>query len=133
MFIKYTLKDSIIGIYQSLLPDLSWPHSIENIIYYIDNYKKIIDYFKKKYPDKVYDISLEHLTKNKEEVSKEIFNFCNIKWSSDVLEFYKRKDLDFRTTSYILIRNKITIYNTNKYSEYYYIFDEFQKKYSWLK
>tara|TARA_B100000427_G_scaffold322179_1_gene323814 strand:+ start:144 stop:1496 length:1353 start_codon:yes stop_codon:yes gene_type:complete len=127
------LKDSIIGIYQSLLPDLSWPHSIENIIYYIDNYKKIIDYFKKKYPDKVYDISLENLTKNKEEVSKEIFNFCNIKWSSDVLEFYKRKDLDIRTTSNIQIRNEITIYNTKKYSEYYYIFDEFQKKYSWLK
>ena len=127
------LKDSIIGIYQSLLPDLSWPHSIENIIYYIDNYKKIIDYFKKKYPDKVYDISLENLTKNKEEVSKEIFNFCNIKWSSDVLEFYKREDLDIRTTSNIQIRNKITIYNTSKYSGYYYIFEEFQEKYSWLK
>tara|TARA_X000000368_G_C22754460_1_gene589827 strand:- start:104 stop:721 length:618 start_codon:yes stop_codon:yes gene_type:complete len=127
------LKDSIIGIYQSLLPDLSWPHSIENIIYYIDNYKKIIDYFKRKYPDKVYDISLENLTKNKEEVSKEIFNFCNIKWSSDVLEFYKREDLDIRTTSNIQIRNKITIYNTSKYSEYYYIFEEFQEKYSWLK
>ena len=127
------LKDSIIGIYQSLLPDLSWPHSIENIIYYIDNYKKIIDYFKKKYPDKVYDISLENLTKNKQEVSKEIFNFCNIKWSSDVLEFYKREDLDIRTTSNIQIRNKITIYNTSKYSEYYNIFEEFQEKYSWLK
>ena len=127
------LKDSIIGIYQSLLPDLSWPHSIENIIYYIDNYKKIIDYFKRKYPDKVYDISLENLTKNKEEVSKEIFDFCDIKWSSNVLEFYKREDLDIRTTSNIQIRNKITIYNTSKYLEYYYIFEEFQEKYSWLK
>ena len=41
------LKDSIVGIYQSLLPDVSWTHSIENIIIYIDNYKKIMDYFKK--------------------------------------------------------------------------------------
>ena len=33
--------------------------------------------------------------------------------------FYKRDDLDIRTTSNIQIRNKITSYNTNKYSKYY--------------
>ena len=37
------------------------------------------------------------------------FNFCNIKWNSYVLEYYKRVDLDIRTTSNIQIRNKITI------------------------
>ena len=127
------LKDSIVGTYQSLLPDLSWTHSIGNIINYIDNYKKIIKFFKKKYPDKIYDISLEYLTQNKEEVSREIFNFCNIKWNSKVLEFYKRDNLDIRTSSNIQIRNKITEYNSNKYSKYYNLFKEYQEKYPWLK
>ena len=127
------LKDSIVGIYQSLLPDVSWTHSIENIIIYIDNYKKIMDYFKKKYPDKIFDISLEYLTNNKEEVSKNIFNFCNIKWNSNVLEFYKRHDLDIRTTSNIQIRNKINSYDTKKYSQYYNLFENYKDKYNWLK
>ena len=127
------LKDSIVGIYQSLLPDVSWTHSIENIIIYIDNYKKIMDYFIKKYPDKIFDISLEYLTNNKEEVSKNIFNFCNIKWNSNVLEFYKRHDLDIRTTSNIQIRNKINSYDTKKYSQYYNLFENYKDKYNWLK
>ncbi len=128
-----SLKDSIVGIYQSLLPDLSWTHSIENIINYIDNYKKIISYFKKKYPNNIYDVSLENLTHNKDKVSKEIFDFCNIKWNPSVLEFYKREDLDIRTTSNIQIRNQISEYNSNKYSRYYKLFDIFKDKYSWLK
>ncbi len=127
------LKDSIVGIYQSLLPDISWTHNIENIISYIDNYKNIMDYFKKKYPDKIFDISLEYLTNNKEEVSKEIFNFCNIKWNSYVLEYYKRVDLDIRTTSNIQIRNEITSYDSKKYSQYYNLFENYKDKYNWLK
>ncbi len=127
------LKDSIVGIYQSLLPDISWTHNIENIISYIDNYKNIMDYFKKKYPDKIFDISLEYLTNNKEEVSKDIFNFCNIKWNSYVLEYYKRVDLDIRTTSNIQIRNEITSYDSKKYSQYYNLFKNYKDKYNWLK
>ena len=126
-------KDSIVGIYQSLLPDLSWTHSIQNIITYIDNYRKIIKYFKKKYPNIIHDVSLENLTQNKEKISKEIFNFCGLKWDTNVLEFYKRDDLDIRTTSNIQIRNKITSYNTDKYSKYYNLFKDYKDKYPWLK
>ena len=127
------LKDSIIGIYQSLLPDLSWAHSVDNIINYIDNYKKVMKYFKKKYPNIIHDVSLENLTQNKEKISKEIFNFCGLKWDANVLEFYKRDDLDIRTTSNIQIRNEITSYNTDKYSKYYNLFKDYQDKYPWLK
>ena len=41
--------DSVISIYQSMLPDLSWTHTIEDIIIYMDNYYKVLKYFKSKY------------------------------------------------------------------------------------
>ena len=126
-------KDAIVGIYQSLLPKLSWTHTIKNIITYIDNYKKIIQYFKTKYPNIILDMSLEELTLNKEEVSKEIFQFCKLDWKPEVLEFYNRKNLDVRTTSNTQIRNKISNYNKNKYSRYYYLFKDYENKYNWLK
>ena len=74
------LKDAIIAIFQSLLPKLSWTHSIDDIIAYAENYQKIIKYFKKKYPEKIIDMSLEDLRLNKERVTKEIFKFCNLSW-----------------------------------------------------
>ncbi len=42
------LNDAIIAIYQKMMPDLSWSHSIEKIIEYVKNYEAIIDFFKKK-------------------------------------------------------------------------------------
>ncbi len=127
------LKDAIIAIYQSLLPKLSWTHNIDDIITYIDNYTKIIKYFKTKYPKKILDISLENLTFDKENISKEIFNFCNLNWKPDVLEFYNRKNLDIRTTSNTQIRNKITAYEKNKYSKYFYLLKEYENRFNWLK
>ncbi len=71
--------DSIIAIYQSLLPTLSWTHNLEEILDYIDNYLRVVTYFKSKYPDKIIDVNLEDLTNNKIKESKKIFNFCTNK------------------------------------------------------
>ena len=35
-----------------MLPDLSWAHSIDNILCYIDDYLRVMDTFRKKYKDK---------------------------------------------------------------------------------
>ena len=78
-------------------------------------------------------MSLEDLTLNKERVTKEIFQFCNLNWKPQVLEFYNRKNLDIRTTSNTQIRSKITTYDKDKYSKYFYLFKEYQNKLNWLK
>ena len=116
-------KDSIIGIYQRMMPDLSWSHSIENILNYANNYKNVIEYFKKKYPNNILDINLENLTREKEVESKKIFDFCNINWSKDVLDFNKNKRLFTKTNSFLQIRDKIDYKNINKYESYYYLID----------
>ena len=126
------LKDSVIAIYQSLLPELSWTHKIEDILYYINNYLKIINFFKKKYSEKILDISLEKLTNDKEKVSKTIYEFCNLQWDSKTLEFYNRKDLYIRTTSNIQLRTKISEYDYEKYKKYYYLFENFSEKFNWI-
>ena len=40
-------NDAILGIYKTMLPELSWSHSIKDIIHYSNLYKKAIEYFKK--------------------------------------------------------------------------------------
>ena len=79
--------DSVISIYQSMLPELSWAHSIENIIAYVNDYINVINYYKRKYPDKIMDINLEQFTKNSENISKEIYKFCGLNWNRRSFKF----------------------------------------------
>ena len=126
------LRDSVIAIYQSLLPELSWTHKLEDILIYINNYIKIISFFKKKYSKKILDVSLEKFTFKKEKISKKIFEFCNLQWDLEILEFYNRKDLDIRTTSNIQLRTKINQYDDKKYKYYYPLLEDFEEKFNWL-
>ncbi len=115
------LNDVIIGIYQTMLPKLSWSHKIEDIINYINLYKKTIDYFNKKYPDKIINIDLHQLTINKEIETKKILEFCEIKPRANFLDFNKNKDLFSKTNSFLQVKKKIQKYEENKYKPYYYL------------
>ena len=106
-------NDSVISIHQSYLNQLSWTHSIKDILDYVDNYIKIIDYFNRKYKGKILNINLKDLTNNKKIFSRKIFDFCELEWSESVLDFYKRKNLLIKTLSNSQVRNKIFQYKVN--------------------
>ena len=114
-------EDSILGIYLSMLPELSWSHNIKNIINYIKNYKRVINYYISKYPDKIIDVDLSKLTNNQESEGKKILEFCNIPVNDNFLNFYKNKKLFNKTNSFLQVRNKIMKYENEKYKRYYYL------------
>jgi len=124
--------DSIISIYQSMLAELSWTHKIEDILNYIDIYYKVIAYFKAKYPEKIMDINLKKFTEESDLTAKKIYNFCNLNWSNEVLNFYKRNNLHSKTLSFAQIRKKISKYNDKKYKPYLYMLNDYSKKYDWI-
>ena len=130
---KRNIFHTIISIYQNFLPKIKWSHSINNILEYIDNYLEIINNVKKKYPDKVHTVELEKLTKDPLNISKDLFNFCNLEWDQKCLEFYRRKDLVSKTASNQQVRNKIFSSNPKKYTVYKEFFDSYANKYDWLK
>ena len=124
--------DSVISIYQSMLPDLSWTHTIEDIIVYMDNYYKVLKHFKSKYPDIIIDINLEEFTEKSEELTKKMFKFCRLTWNENILNFYKRKDLYSKTLSFNQIRSKVLKYNNKKYQPYFSLINKYKDKYEWL-
>ena len=115
------LNDSILSIYFSMLPELSWTLSLNTIKDYVHKYNKTISFYRKKFPKKILDISLEKLTSNSEQLSKEIFNFCELKWNKSSLEYYKRTDLFTKTLSSSQIRKNISKDNQSKYEQYYFL------------
>ena len=114
-------NDAIISIYQKMMPDLSWSHTIEGIINYANNYKNIINYFKKKYPNNILDVNLEELSTNQEIETKKIFNFCELNWNKEIFNFNKKNNLFTKTNSFLQIREKIEKYNYGKYEPYYHL------------
>ncbi len=126
------LSDATIAIFQSLLPTLSWTHNLDDIINYIEVYLKIINYFKKKYPDKIMDIKLENLTEDNEKIGKKIFDFCNLDWSNESFNFDKKKDLQIKTTSNVQLREKVKNYDYDKYKKYKYLLNDYKKKNKWI-
>ena len=126
------IEDNIFAIFQQSLSKLSWTHTIENILNYIDNYLKIIRYFIKKYPDRILPLDLKELANKPEETSKKLYSFCNLKWSERALNFYNRKDLLVSTASNIQIRKKIKSYDHEKYKPYNDLLKKFTDKYGWI-
>ena len=124
--------DSVISIYQSMLPELSWTHHIEDILSYMDNYYKVLKYFKSKYPKIIMDIKLEEFTEKSELLAKKLFDFCELGWSANILKFYKRKDLYSKTLSFNQIRSKVLKYNKKKYQSYFNLLTDYKNKYHWL-
>ena len=125
-------EDNIYAIFQQFLTNISWAHSLENILNYVDNYLKVINFFKMKYPDKIFSLNLEELTDNQEEISKKMYNFCDLKWDASALEFYNRKDLFSNTASNTQIRRNIEKYDNEKYKPYKELLKKFSHKYQWI-
>ncbi|MDB2693368.1 sulfotransferase [Candidatus Pelagibacter bacterium] len=126
------VSDNVFAIFQQFLSKISWSHSLEDILEYTNNYLTVINFFKKKYPNKILSVKLEDLTSNREELAKNIYKFCGLEWDKKALEFYKRKDLFSSTASNLQIRNRLHNHDKNKYKPYYYLLKNFKDKYEWL-
>ena len=114
-------EDSLISIYQSMLSELSWAHDINSIKKYVNNYNKVIKFFKTKYPDKIIDLDIRELTNSKESEAKKVFEFCNLVWDKKYLNYYGNEGLFSKTLSFKQIRSKIDKYDDNKYKKYYHL------------
>ena len=129
---KRNYNDNAIAIYQSMLPDLPWTHVMSDILAYIDSYIKILSFYEKKLQKNIFSIDLSNLTFDQKKYSKEIYNFCGLSWSSDILKFDKRRDMLIKTLSNNQVRKNIFSYDKNKYKMYDQLLSSFKGKYTWL-
>lgn len=130
---KRNIIDNIFAIYQNFFTKMTWTHSLDNIMNYVDNYLIILKNSLTKYQNHILIIELEKLTVDSRDVSKKIFEFCGLEWTEDSLKYYQRKDLFATTASNIQIREKIFKYNSLKYKDYKKFIENYVKQYSWLE
>ena len=93
----------------------------------------MINKFKKKYPNFIYDLDFENFTNQPEIESKKLMSFCNLPWDKKCLEFYKRKDIISKTASNVQIRKSIYKHSLNKYLHYKKFLKKYEEKYLWFR
>ena len=123
---------SIMSIFQNNMVGVAWAHNLEYIFKYFDIYYRIIENFKKIFPNFIYELQYEKLVNDPEIESKKLLKHCNLPWDKKCLEFYKRKDLISKTGSNIQIRQAIYKHSSDKYLPYKKLLAKYGNKYSWF-
>ena len=121
---------NLIGLLRSFLPNIFWSHSLNNIFAIFDLYLTKLKQIKKKSLN-IKIINLEDLSENPEKVSKDLYNFLDLKWSSSCIE-NNQKNLIFKTASNLQVRNKIIKHDLKYTKNYSKIFKQLGFNYEWL-
>tara|TARA_B100000315_G_scaffold130258_1_gene119886 strand:- start:18 stop:1781 length:1764 start_codon:yes stop_codon:yes gene_type:complete len=129
---KRNALSSIMSILQNNLISLGWAHNLDHIFKYFDIYYRIIEHFKKNFPNFIYELEYEKFVNEPEIESKKLMSFCNLPWDKKCLEFYKRKDFISKTASNVQIREAIYKRSLDKYLPYKIFLDNYGNKYSWF-
>ena len=100
---------------------MNWSFDEEDIGRYYNGYKNLMNFWKSKIPDFIYDLHYEDLVKNQEVEAKKLINFCDLDWDPDCLEFHKKAKTPIKTVSINQARKPIynkSINSSQLYSEY---------------
>jgi len=87
------LDDNFLSIYKNFFPEgLGWANNEDNLIDYIKNYKSLMEFWKKKFPNTIYDLSYEGLINDQSIEIKKLIKFCDLEWQDQCLDFHKSKN-----------------------------------------
>ena len=81
-------------------------NTFEDIAEFYHLYKNLMDYWKKKIDDNIFDLNYEDLINDPENKIKEIISYCGLNWQDNCLEFYKNKK-SIKTVSFMQARKPI--------------------------
>ena len=124
---KRDAKNNCLSMYKNLFEGgLNFTYDQEDLVKYYNSYYDLINFWKQKYSDSMFDISYEKLISNKEEEIKKLIKFCDLNWEENCLSFHKNKT-PIKTMSTAQARNpiyKTSMNSFDKYKDYLTVLEE---------
>ena len=81
-------------------------YNMDDLVTFYGLYSKLMDFWHKKFPEKIYDVCYEDLTTNQEEETKKLLEYCELDWDENCLNFHTNKRA-VKTTSSMQVRQKM--------------------------
>lgn len=94
-----------------------WSYNIENLLKYYDDYKNLIEHWKKFLSHRIVDIQYEEMISNPEKEISKLLKILNLKWSNDYLNYTKNKNI-VETASVYQVRDKLYNSSIDKWKNY---------------
>ena len=88
-----------------------------DIAEYYKLYEDLMSFWKKKFPEKIYELNYDKLTENQELESRKIFIYLGLKWENSVLEFHNNSRI-VQTASNIQVRKKMYKGSSQQWKKY---------------
>ena len=106
-------KDNCLSLYKNYFPSktMSWAYDQIEIAKYYKLYLKLMNFWKSKFKDFIFDANYENIVNDPEVEVKKIISFCDLSWESNCLKFYQHKKTPVQTVS-VSQANK-PIYNSS--------------------
>ena len=113
-------KDNCLSLFKNFFPsqDMLWSFDQANIAKYYNLHLKLINFWKIKFPEFIFDANYEQIVNQPEVEIKKILSFCNLNWEPDCLNFYKNKKTPIQTVSVNQARKPIYKSSVNSNQEY---------------
>jgi len=94
-------KDNCLSVFKNYFPsnDMLWTFDQSNIANYYNLYSSLMNFWKTKFKDSIFDVNYEHIVESPENELKKIFSFCNLTWDPNCLNFYQSKKTPISTVS----------------------------------
>jgi tetratricopeptide (TPR) repeat protein len=96
---------------------LPYCHDLRTLARYHNRSDKLMKFWQEHYPESVYAVDYEEMTRNPEKSIRELIEFCDLPWSDDYLRFHqvKRK---ITTASYNQVTQPIYTSATGRWKDY---------------
>lgn len=105
------------SIYKYFFPGNTYSYNQKDIAAYYCLYEDLMDFWKKKFPNKIYDLSYEELTINQKFETQELLKYCDLEWDENCLNFYKNTTA-VKTTSAIQVKKKMYQGSSDAWKKY---------------
>ena len=85
-------KDNCLSLYKNIFDESqNWTYNKSNIFNYYKNYYELMNFWKKKLPNFIFDCKYENLINNSKVEIKKLLDFCDVSWNDNCLKFYNSK------------------------------------------
>ena len=105
------------SIYKYFFPGNTYSYNQKDIAAYYCLYEDLMGFWKKKFPNKIYDLYYEELTINQKFETKELLKYCDLEWDENCLNFHNNTTA-VKTTSAIQVKNKMYQGSSDAWKKY---------------
>ena len=120
IYCKRNAKDNCLSIYKNFFAadDMKWAFDQSDIANYYNLHLNLMDFWKSKLGNFIYEINYENLVSNKEEEVKKLVEFCDLNWDSACLNHHKNNKTPIKTVSISQARKPVYQSSVNSNSNY---------------